>query len=306
MIRFIQRKQIDTERWNEVISSSRFESVYPYTWYLDAAADQWGAFVMADYDFIMPVPFRKKVGFQYVYMPRFCQQLGVFSIKEVSPEIVKLFMIELGRKFKLGEYAFNEGNVLGEEKGFEVSDNSNYTLPLSEQYEEILKSFGGNCKRNVKKAYLSGLVFTEDIDVEEVVLLKRSMDMKAFSDEHYQFLTKMFNAYRDAGQLKIYGVRLDGHLSAAATFVFSKKRIHYLLSFSTEAGKERSAMFMVIDSVLQQYAESDMLLDFEGSNMPSIARFFGGFGAKPHIYQRISIQNSRGKLVRKIRNVKRN
>jgi len=47
-----------------------------------------------------------------------------------------------------------------------------------------------------------------------------------------------------------------------------------------------------------------MVLDFEGSNLANIARFFTGFGAGAQSYQRISFDNLAGKIVQKIRDVR--
>src|SRR6056297_1594864 len=121
MIRFLRRRQINDEQWNEVIASSRFETIYPYTWYLDACADNWAGYVMNDYECVMPVAFRRKIGLKYTYQPVYCQQLGVYSEHRVDTEVSRMFLNEFRRNFKMGDYALNEGNILGDEKGFEVS-----------------------------------------------------------------------------------------------------------------------------------------------------------------------------------------
>ena len=104
-------------------------------------------------------------------------------------------------------------------------------------------------------------------------------------------------------RMKIYGVREGAHLMAAAAFAFSEQRGIFLLSVSSEAGKEHRAMFMVVDRFIRIYAGKLAKLDFEGSNIPSIARFFRGFGARPQVYQRITFENSVNKLARKIASV---
>jgi hypothetical protein len=43
-------------------------------------------------------------------------------------------------------------------------------------------------------------------------------------------------------------------------------------------------MTQVIDSILKKYSETDYILDFEGSMIPGIARFFKSFGAKEEEY----------------------
>lgn len=303
-ITYLQRGQIDEEQWDRTIRSSVFETIYAYSWYLDACADQWAALVLSEYDYVMPLAFRSKFGVKYLYQPRFCQQLGIFSAKAVDARIISLFLDALSKHFKLGDYAFNEGNILEKPKGFEVTNNSNYTLSLDSSYEELSQAYSSNCRRNVRKASLSDLDFSEDISIEELVLLKKQHDHSKQTDAHYQGLIAMFSGMKKAGNVKACGVRLGPDLHAGAIFALGLKRLHYLLSVSTGTGKEESAMFYVIDRVIQMHSGKDLVLDYEGSNIPSLARFFSGFGAKPQRYQRFRFNNAAGKFVQKIRSVR--
>ena len=38
-------------------------------------------------------------------------------------------------------------------------------------------------------------------------------------------------------------------------------------------------MFLIINQLVKEYAEKNILLDFEGSQIEGIARFYKGFGA---------------------------
>ncbi len=304
MIRFLHRKEIDEERWKRLVGASEFETVYAHTWYLDACAGSWGALIMGDYEYLMPVAFRKKFGFRYMYQPRFCQQLGVYSGKAVDEDILGAFIQAAQRKFGLGDYAFNEGNLLKEGRGFKLTDNTNYTLRLSQSYEELKQGYSSNCRRNVQKALQGNLEFSADIDIAELVQLKRQHDHIKETEEHYQKLTAMFAGMKEGGRVNACGVILGGDLCAGAIFAFCNKRVHYLLSVSSEKGKERSGMFLVIDRILQQNEGKAMSLDFEGSNVPSIARFFTGFGALPQQYQRLSFDSTAGRIVQKIRDAR--
>ena len=61
-------------------------------------------------------------------------------------------------------------------------------------------------------------------------------------------------------------------------------RIYYLTPVSNKEGKEKRAMFAILDYVIGKYADTGLILDFEGSQIPGVARFFAGFGAKPITY----------------------
>lgn len=288
MISLLQRNKIDDERWNRVIAASEHETIYPYTWYMDACSVHWAGYVMQDYECIMPVAFNRKYGLKYAYQPFYCQQLGVYSEKNVDPEIVRMFLQRLCADFRVADYSFNGGNMLGEEKDMDVADRMNHLLPLGKPYEQLMRKYTENCRRNVKKSYDSILEFSDKVTVEEAVALKKRTDLTKRKAQHYMAVRTLFESLDKAGRLRIYGMRSESVLHSAAIFAFSDKRVLYLLSASGDAGKEQRAMFRIIDTFIQVHAGENRLLDFEGSSIPSIARFFGGFGAKPEVYPRIS------------------
>jgi len=220
----------------------------------------------------------------------------------VDNEITRKFLLALGKTFGVGDYAFNEGNQLKEEQGFKISDNTNYTLQLVSSYEELQREYTSNCRRNVRKAHHSGLEFSDDISIRELVLLKKQHDHIKQSDEHYRLLINMFSGMKEAGHGRAYAVKLGANLCAGAIFAYCNKRVHYLLSVSNEVGKDKNGMFLVIDRFIQLNAGTAICLDFEGSNNESIARFFRGFGAAPHLYQRITLDTATGKFVQKVKN----
>ena len=86
-VRFLHRDEIDKQKWDEVITRSPAETLYPYSWYLDAAAENWSALVMDDYRFIMPLIWKRKYGIRYIYQPYYTQQLGIFSQENVDPKV---------------------------------------------------------------------------------------------------------------------------------------------------------------------------------------------------------------------------
>lgn len=288
MIHYIERKDIDTEKWDSVIAGSPAETIYGYSWYLDQVARNWSALVVDGYRFIMPVVWKKKVGMRYIYQPFYTQQLGVFGREKPDPELIRKMLMVLYKKFRFAGMNLNTLNLVGEGSPFEVVDKSNYELPLDREYNHLFASFKTNCKRNIKKSLdLSDLV-EKGVSVEALVSLKRENDVIKRSDQDYEWLQDLmhFIVQRDAA--KIYGIRTEGKLIAAACFAFSSTRAIYLLSASSREGKDRRGMFRIVDTFVRDFAASGKILDFEGSNIPSVARFFIGFGARAQIYQGVN------------------
>lgn len=287
-IAYIHRGDIDTEKWNRVIAESPAETIYPYSWYLDAVAENWSALVTEDYRFIMPVVWKKKAGIKYLYQPFHTQQLGVFSREYVDPDIIREMLGILYRKFRFAGVNFNAKNLVGEEPPFQVVDKSNYVLTLNRDYDQHYKSFSSNTKRNIRQSDEFREVVEKNVPVEELVNLKKACDVIRRTEADYMRMQKLLETLRARGAGSVYAV-LDGReVTAAAFFAFSRTRAIYLLSASGKAGKEHRSMFRIVDAFIREFAGSGKILDFEGSNIPSVARFFGGFGAQPEIYQGVS------------------
>ena len=79
MISFCKHNNIDFKKWDDCISNSINRKIYSFSWYLDIVANKsWDALILDDYKAVMPLPYRRKLGKEYIYMPYFTQSLGVF------------------------------------------------------------------------------------------------------------------------------------------------------------------------------------------------------------------------------------
>ncbi|MFH0759159.1 MAG: hypothetical protein V2B15_17865 [Bacteroidota bacterium] len=288
MIKFLHREEIDTGKWDDVIAHSPAETLYPYSWYLDASAENWSALVMDDYRFIMPLVWKKKYGIRYLYQPVLCQQLGLFSREFTDPLVIRQFVEILMKRFRFGVVHFNMLNMVGDDQAFEVDDRINYILPLEKNHKALVDAYSLNAKRNLKKSMETGAEVEKDISLEELMVFKKENDLTKKSEDRYRRMEYQFRSVLDHSKGSVYGIRYEGKLVAATFLAFSKTRIIYLLSVSNVAGKEQRAMFGIVDEAIRSFSGSSMILDFEGSNIPSIARFFSGFGARPEVYQRLS------------------
>lgn len=287
-MRFLHRGDVDEGRWDEVIAQSQAETLYPYTWYLDTVAERWSALVMDDYRFVMPVVWKQKYGLKYIYQPYYTQQLGIFSKEYVDPAVIGEMLPVLYKKFRFANFNFNAKNLVGEDKNWSLYDKTNYVLDLNSDYEKISASFSTNAKRNIKRAMANSGELEKELGCEEVIAFKRENDTIKRTEGEYQWLQNLLQTLTNREAGTAYGIRVDRRLIAAAFFGFSRTRGIYLVSASNDEGKEQRGMFKIVDAFIREYAGKALKLDFEGSNIPSVARFFAGFGARPEIYQGVN------------------
>ncbi len=57
-----------------------------------------------------------------------------------------------------------------------------------------------------------------------------------------------------------------------------------MLAGNITKGRALGASHLIINAFIKQYSQTNIILDFEGSNIKEIAFFFKGFGAQPEEY----------------------
>ena len=103
MIRYISHTEIDREKWDDCISHSVFETLYPYSWYLDVVSPGWYALVRNDYEMVMPLTWKRKYGIRMLMQPLLTQQLGVFARVIPDPGSILEFIRSISPKYLLGD-----------------------------------------------------------------------------------------------------------------------------------------------------------------------------------------------------------
>lgn len=299
-IRFVPNKDIDRAKWDRCIANSPFGIVYAYSWYLDRICLKWDALILGDYQFVMPLANNKKYGISYVYQPYFTQQLGVFSSLPVKSEIIDRFLNAIPKHFRLTDMNLNLGNTTQPEN-FRVKHNTTYHLSLQPDYTEIRAANNSNTSRNIQKAIQNKVSISQISDIPAFISFTRT-NLKEKSPEiksrHYSALQEVISYALSNGSGEIYvALNEDNKLLASVFFVKSNQTSIYLSASSNVEGIEKSAMFLLIDTFIQKNAGSMMTLDFEGSNIPGVARFYAGFGGSPKTYFSLH-QNRLPKLLR--------
>ena len=281
-IRYIPRKDIDTGKWDDAISRAPNGLVYAYSFYLDTMADQWGALIMGDYETVMPLPSRSKFSIQYVYQPFLCAQLGLFGT-DLSPGTLSAFIKAIPRSFRLLELSLNSQNKITEH----TTQRNNYVLGLNRPYEQIYSNFSENIQRNIKKAKQEGCIADKDFDEEEVIRLAWSQ-MRSHDKEATRNLSRfriLYRLMRERSLATTFGIRKPNReLIASCIFFFSQNRAYYILVGNHPDSRTMGASHALIDSFTREYAGKNMILDFEGSDIRSLALFYAGFGARLETY----------------------
>lgn len=288
-IEYQKQKDINLKKWDTCISKSINGIVYAYSWYLDIVSPGWDALVYGDYETVMPLTHNSKYSINYLYQPFFTQQLGIFSSNKIDDSLIQAFLNAIPLKYRFIEINLNKFNNVENLDGFVIRKNITYELDLIDNYENIFRKYNKNNIRNIRKAIQNKVTITKDISVNEVFeLIQDSSKIPGIKKNHTSILHQLIAKalHYNAGHL--YGAYNDkNNLCAVGFFVYANNKACFILSVTNDEGKEQGAMFLLIDEFIKDFSNRNIILDFEGSNVESIARFYKGFGANPFNYSSI-------------------
>jgi hypothetical protein len=282
-IRYLERNEIDAVKWDQRIASSNNSLIYAHSWYLDVMTEHWGALILNDYEAIMPLPWRKKFGFYYIYTPPFCNPLGLFCGSGARPEIDQ-FLKNIPTRFKLWDLNLYIGAMAPGTDFFSVK-RQNYLLDLHSDYSILFQHFRHSYKQILNKRDSQNLVVQFNISVEEVISAARKEGKSGLMQWDYQQFQRLYKTLAEQSIAETVGIFSPvKELLASGVFFKLGSRIYYILAGNNPRGRLFSASHHMINTIIKKYAGQNLYLDFEGSDVPGIAFFFEGFGAAPETY----------------------
>lgn len=288
-IKYLQQKEINKKKWDDCIDKAPNGLIYAYSFYLDQMAKHWDALVVGDYEAVMPLTWNKKFGFYYLYQPAFTAQLGVFG-KNLDAAVTGNLVKKIPVKFRLIEISLNSGNFVDASPLFNHSRN--YILDLKKSYEQLVAAYRENHRRNITKAWQAGCQVRKDVPVEAILKLNEDQlkHISGTKPGDYPNFKKLYDTLKDKQQAKTYAIVGAGNeILASAVFFFSHKRAYYILPGNHPDGKNLGASHALIDAFIRDHADNDLTLDFEGSDISSLAFFYEGFGARYETYPVVRI-----------------
>ncbi len=221
----------------------------------------------------------KKKGVVQFFQPPFTREFELTGGSIVDSELWQML------KGKARYIQFRNQNLVPELAG----------TARKHQYIELNKDsinqYSTNARRLVKKASQNFDYRISESTVNTINLVRTFLAPKIseFTAENIAKLEQLMkNALtNDKGELiEIY----DGDDCVGAGFFFCDgHRITYLKGVADEDSKKKGAMFGLIDFAVKKYNEKYDVLDFGGSDVENVARFYKKFGAKDRLYYNYEI-----------------
>lgn len=288
-IHYLRRQDIDDAKWDACIRNAANGLIYGQTFFLDTMTEgQWDALVGGDYQAVMPLTWRKKFGFYYLYQPFFTAALGVMG-DDMKP--IDDFLAAIPSKFRLWDFHLNESNHISRYPPVTITSRINYLLPLHQPYDLIREGYSRLAGRMLRRAVDLSIDRTNApsaiIDLYRKTYTSAHPDI---TDEDFQRLKNCADLAYDNGHVSTWlALSPDGKILSFYLAFADERFVYSVLGGSTPEGKESGAFYLLTDALIREYAGQSRTFRFEGSDLSGIAFFNSQFGPEQVHYSHITL-----------------
>jgi len=292
MIKLLSRKEINTILWDQCVERSPEGEVFCHSWYLDACCPDWLALVDGMYETVFPFAIRTKLGINYLYQPYFVRHFAVMSRTPTTPEQRLSMLKALPDSIKFCDFSLgSHHHEAGDD--YKTDERVYQVLSLKSGYEDLHEGYSVNLKRNIRKAAKRKLtLITEDNPVRVVDGFRTYQGdrLEKFSSEDFERLKRLMRSATESCETWCLWVKDDrGREHAGAFFMRKGHTVLYLKGFTSPEGKESGAMHFLFDHLIRELASRELMLDFGGSSVKSVARFYHQFGSMDQVYLHVKM-----------------
>ncbi|AKQ47360.1 hypothetical protein TH63_19625 [Rufibacter radiotolerans] len=302
MIQLLRHHEIDQTRWANCLARAYQPLVYAQAWYLDVVCgNNWEALVEIQgeaYVSVFPLPVKTLLVQKRVYQPLFTQQLGLITTPASQETTIEDYLALLPSSYAAVQYQLPWPTALPVTlpEPWHWRFRPNYELSLAPAYPDIQQQYSINLRRNLQKTAATSLKVGKIDSIDALLSLfqrTKGRELPELRPRHYQKLEQLHQAAQRQGVGQVYEVRQEEELLAAAFVLHTPHRVTFLFGASSLEGRRRNAIAFLLDQIIRQEAGSGKTFDFEGSEVPGVAKFYSGFGAQPVPYLSLSLQSKR-------------
>ena len=274
----IHRTEIDQKKWQTCVRKSDRHRLYNQFWYLDIVCNkQWQALIWDDYRAVFPLPISGKFGLSFLQNPNLVQQLDILGdIKSSDYDDCKRFIDH--------HYKF-----IAVSTSTELFKNNSITRSnlILDTKSYVFAKVGSTLRNNLKKASKSQLQLKEVASYHEgLAFLKTHFHLTGVnpSEQEWMFYERVMKEVEQAGKAKFVFVLKDQVPIQFAFWIVEEYTAYYFLNISNEEGRACGASHFAIDAFIRTLGRDIQLIDFEGSSIEGVKRFYKSFGAQEEHY----------------------
>lgn len=299
MLHLLRFADLDLARWDACVAASPGALPYVQAWWLAATARRWAAVVelgpAGEYRSLLPLPTKWRPGGRATYQPLFTQQLGlVLTPASQQRDLAAYLAVAAQYCTWFYQQLPPAAAPLALPPGFRASERLTYHLDLGPSAEALRQAYAPDYRRRLRRnaGLATPLAVAPATDLDELIALfltYRDTRHTGLRPRHYAPLRRLVAAAQELAELRQVRHPTTNELLAGALFVRHAGGLIYLFAAASAAGRAAGAPLLLLDDAVARYAgQPGQVLDFEGSSLPAIGRFFANFGARLVPYPALS------------------
>ena len=298
----LNRTEINDAAWNRLVQESGEGIIYAHTSYLDIVCIAWKALVWpahGNYEIIMPIPVRRKLGVEIVYQPVFCQYLGVFCRGPISPQAMVAFLAQFSGHFNyISAYHFNPENFhllknfAGRTPLMHFEKRETHWLGTDRDYAEIAAGFSKGRRVNLKRSSKWEWQLSVSSNIHPLIFLfVNNTANKIPGGVHqssYNVLEAIFTKLTRLQCCDLWYAHKNGVIRAGILMVRTGGKAIFLFNAADESGRRGNARTFLLDSYMRLNAGKQLTIDFESPEKASVVSFYKSFGGEAVAFWKVS------------------
>ena len=170
-----------------------------------------------------------------------------------------------------------------------ILTKTNLVLDLRQDYISIAKNYKKDLTQNIEKAKKHHPIYQTNPQFSNTLEIYQQQYGNRFnwvSQSDFQKLKEVLTFYASKEQCLVRELidQTTEELLASAILLKDNKRLYLLINTITAKGRQQSSNHLLIDSIIHEFSETALLLDFEGSEIEGIARFYKSLGGQERLY----------------------
>jgi len=272
-VRYIEREDIDIERWDALVRGTPGSSVFSLSVYLDSVAEHWCIVVDQEYTRGIALPYTVRFRIKQCYTPNFVRYLEWFGM----PMDDNRFMLELNHHFSSGKLQTKH-----------KIRSRNLKRRIYQKIDQgVIPEFSNQTKRMLTKFERSEVNLSWDDDIPAVMKYIRSeLPLKVLSLDKRALdrLEKLVMALNEQKLLKTVVASDDEQKLGGLFVVYFNGTMLYLKGAVGRGAKDMGVMYGAMHLAIETAQQAQMNFDFGGSNADGVKRFNYNLGGEDQKY----------------------